>query len=170
MHLSPSKWFTLQTFVCTWILGVPFVSLHRFMPNLLGFIYITNLTVLCISHKSWTGSWGTILNFPLTFPLLNPNLFMSTIFSNMCTILICSIFYALIRRIKFIKGHQNCTSVLWCNFIIVVIIILWSPTCFGHSYGYLEGDKCKRIQTYSPTCFGHSYGYLEGDKCKRIQT
>jgi hypothetical protein len=79
----------------------------------------------------------------VTLPLLNPNLFMSTIFANTCTILICSIFYALIRCIKFIKDHQNCTLVLWCNFIIVVITILWPPTCFGHSYGYLEGDKCK---------------------------
>jgi hypothetical protein len=132
MHLSPSKWFTLQTDVCTVILCVPFVSLRTFMSILLCFIYIIILTILYSSHKSWTGSWDTVLNFPLTIPLLNPNSFMSTVFSNMCTILIWSIFCALIRCLKFIKGHHNCTLVLWCNFIIIVIIILWPPTCFSH--------------------------------------
>jgi hypothetical protein len=121
LHLSPSKWFTLQTVVYTWILCVPFVALHSFMSSLLCFLYVTILTILCSSHKSWTGSWGTVLKVPLTLPLLNPNLFMSTIFSNTCTILICSVFCAWIRCIKFIKDHQNCTLVLWCNFIIIVI-------------------------------------------------
>ena len=130
LHLSPSKWFILRTAVRAWILCVPFVALHSFMSSLLCFIYITTLTILCSSDKSWTGSWGTVMNFPMTLPLLNPNLFMSTIFSSMCTILICSIFYALIRCIQFIKGHQNCTLVLWCSFIIFVIIILWPPLCF----------------------------------------
>jgi hypothetical protein len=63
-----------------------FVSLHHFMSSLLYFIYITILTILCSSHKSWTWSWDNVLNLTLTWPPSNLNLFMSTLFSSTCTI------------------------------------------------------------------------------------
>ena len=58
----------------------------------------------------------------------------TTSFERLCLRLICSIFRALIRYIKYIKRPTNTLRFSRCNFIAQ-----WSPTCFGHSYCRLQG-------------------------------
>jgi len=50
----------------------------------------------------------------------------------------CSFFYALVTCIYCIKDQPMHFS---------FIDVLWSPTCFGHSCGHLQGELLIEIQT-----------------------
>jgi len=64
--------------------------------------------------------------------------------------LICSIFRALIRYTKYIKGPKKAFWYYGCNFIV-----WWSPTCFGYSRGRLQGGE-NRNSNIMKMCPNHS--------------
>jgi hypothetical protein len=103
---------------------------QHFCPSSGALDYIMQLVVLSTPWVAgrWSGSGGSSETCRANLNLLINCYFLSSWLLSLLSIIM-------------MHGQQNIKNSLWfygCTFIAV-----WSPTCFGHTYGDLQGGESK---------------------------